>query len=100
MVASTFQHKSSLLLLLLVHQSQSLVGLGGLEEASLLDELGSGVGDLVDDGLGHLLHPLGQLKLGDSSGIRVDQIGEKRAIFLIALVLNKNIFKVSSEQNN
>ena len=78
MVASTFQHKSSLLLLLLlVHQSQSLVGLGGLEEASLLDELGGGVGDLVDDGLGHLLHPLRQLKLGHGAGIGVDQVGEK-----------------------
>ena len=73
------------------------MGLGG---ASLVDEVGGGVGELVDDGLSHLLHPLRQLKLGDSSGIRVDQIGEKRAIFLIALVLNKNIFKVSSEQNN
>ena len=71
MVASTFQHKSSLLLLLLVHQSQSLVGLGG---ASLVDEVGGGVGELVDDGLGHLLHPLGQLKLGDRSGVGVDQI--------------------------
>ena len=87
-------------LLLFVHRSQSLVGLGGLEEASLVDEVSGGVGDLVDDGLGHLLHPLRQLKLGDSSGIGVDQIGEKRAIFLIALVLNKNIFKVSSEQNH
>jgi len=53
---------------LLLHRS--LVGLGGL----LLDEVGGGVGDLVDDGLGQLLHPLGQLKLGHTSGIRVDQI--------------------------
>ena len=47
------------------------MGLGG---ASLVDEVGGGVGELVDDGLGHLLHPLGQLKLGDRAGVGVDQI--------------------------
>ena len=68
------------------------MGLGGLEEASLLDELGGGVGDLVDDGLGHLLHPLRQLKLRHGAGgIRVDQVREKRTVFLVAFVLNKNI---------
>ena len=72
-----------------MHQSQSLV----FEEASfLLDEVGCGVGDLVDDGLGHLLHPLRQLKLRHGAGgIRVNQVGEKRAVFLVAFVLNKNI---------
>ena len=73
------------------------MGLGG---ASLVDEVGGGVGELVDDGLGHLLHPLGQLKLGDRAGVGVDQIREKRAVFLVALVLNKNICKLSSGQNN
>ena len=97
MVASTISTVISYLLLLLVvvvlHQSQSLV----FEEASfLLDELGGGVGDLVDDGLRHLLHPLRQLKLRHGAGgIRVNQIGEKGTVFLVALVLNKNICTVS-----
>ena len=79
--------------------SVTVSGLLGLEEASLLDELGGGVGDLVDDGLGHLLHPLGQLKLGHGAGIGVDQVGEKRTVFLVALVLNKNICSLSRDQN-
>ena len=80
--------------------SVTVSGLLGLEEASLLDELGGGVGDLVDDGLGHLLHPLGQLKLGHGAGIGVDQVGEKRTVFLVALVLNKNICSLSRDQND
>ena len=61
----------------------------------LLDELGGGVGDLVDDGLGHLLHPLGQLELRHRAGIGVDQVGEKGAIFLVAFILNINVCSVS-----
>ena len=80
--------------------SVTVSGLRGLEEASLLDELGGGVGDLVDDGLGHLLHPLCQLKLGHGAGIGVDQVGEKRTVFLVALVLNKNICSLSQDQND
>ena len=94
MVASTISTVISylLLLLLVVHQSQSLV----FEEPSaLLDEVGGGVGDLVDDGLGHLLHPLGQLELGHRAGIGVDQVGEKGAIFLVAFILNINVCSVS-----
>jgi len=42
--------------------------IAGLKKNSLfLDELGGGVGDLVGDGLGHLLHPLGQLRQASSS---------------------------------
>ena len=78
--------------------SVTVSGLLWLEEASLLDELGGSVGDLVDDGLGHLLHPLGQLKLGHGAGIGVDQVGEKRTVFLVALVLNKNICSLSRDQ--
>ena len=52
----------------------------------LLDQLGGGVAELVHDGAGQSLHPLGQLELG-RGGVGVEEVGEEGAEVLVALVL-------------
>ena len=61
----------------------------------LLDQLGSSITQLGNEGLGELLHPLAQLGVG-RRGVGVKEAGEQSPEFLVSLILARNIISSHS----
>ena len=61
----------------------------------LLDQLGSSITQLGNEGLGELLHPLAQLGVG-GRGVGVKEASEQSPELLVALILARNIISSHS----
>ena len=61
----------------------------------LLDQLGSSITQLGNEGLGELLHPLAQLGVGRGR-VGVKEAGEQGPELLVSLILARNIISSHS----